>query len=231
MTMDKLKPAEKAERILINGIMENEYPVGSALPAERQLAEILGVTRPTLREALQRMGRDGWLEISQGKPTLVKDYLKDGSLGVLQSLISDEERLPEGFIAHVLLVRALLAPTYAAMAVEQDATSVMVYLEELVEMTNSDEANAAAYADGDGGLHKLLADLSGNPIFSFILNGFLPLYPAMGRAYFSSEEAKLYSKKFYEKFLKLAKVSDVMGVKELVDRVMQDAIKFWQNAN
>ncbi len=231
MTMDQLKPAEKAERILINAIMENEYAVGTALPAERQLAEMLGVTRPTLREALQRMGRDGWLEISQGKPTLVKDYLKDGSLGVLQSLISDEERLPEGFIEHVLLVRALLAPTYAAMAVEKDAASVVRYLEELVGMASDGEASADSYADGDGGLHKLLADLSGNPIFSLILNGFLPLYPAMGRAYFSSEEAKMYSKKFYEEFLKLAKVGDVTGVQELVDQVMQDAIEFWHNAN
>lgn len=229
--MKELKPAEKAERRLVRAILAGDFAVGDALPAERQLAGQLGVTRPTLREALQRMGRDGWVEIQQGKPTRVKDFLRDGSLGVLQSLISVGDTLPEGFIGHVLLVRALLAPTYAGMAVGNEQGKVVAFLRELVGMAEKEGAAVADFADGDGGLHKLLADCSGNPIFSLILNGFMPLYPAMGRAYFASAAARDYSRDFYVEFLRLAEDGDVRGVERLVGRVMQEAINFWQDAN
>ncbi|MEJ1267509.1 GntR family transcriptional regulator [Pantoea ananatis] len=43
-------------------------------PAERELSELIGVTRTTLREVLQRLARDGWLTIQHGKPTRVNNF-------------------------------------------------------------------------------------------------------------------------------------------------------------
>ena len=62
------KPAELTESCLISSILDGNFPVNSPLPPERELALSLGVTRPTLREALQRLSRDGWIEIHQGRP-------------------------------------------------------------------------------------------------------------------------------------------------------------------
>jgi len=62
-----LKPAEVAEARLIEAILHARLPLGSFLPPERDLADGLGVTRPTLREAMRRMSRDGWLEIHTGR--------------------------------------------------------------------------------------------------------------------------------------------------------------------
>ena len=56
------KPGEITEARLINAILDGTFPVNSSLPGERELAELLGVTRPTLREAMQRMERDGLVE-------------------------------------------------------------------------------------------------------------------------------------------------------------------------
>jgi GntR family negative regulator for fad regulon and positive regulator of fabA len=61
------KPAEFTEQRLIDAILDGHFPIGSALPAERDLAAQIGVTRPTLRETLQRMARDGWIEIHHGR--------------------------------------------------------------------------------------------------------------------------------------------------------------------
>ncbi|MDZ7904090.1 MAG: GntR family transcriptional regulator [Rheinheimera sp.] len=44
------------------------------MPAERELSELIGVTRTTLREVLQRLARDGWKTIQHGKPTKVKNF-------------------------------------------------------------------------------------------------------------------------------------------------------------
>jgi DNA-binding FadR family transcriptional regulator len=47
-------------------IDEGEYPVGSRLPTERELAERLGVSRPTVREALIALEVEGRLRIKVG---------------------------------------------------------------------------------------------------------------------------------------------------------------------
>lgn len=52
-------PAALAEEYIVKSIWENKYPAGTELPAERELADKIGVTRTTLREVLQRLARDG----------------------------------------------------------------------------------------------------------------------------------------------------------------------------
>ena len=55
------KPAEIAESRLLEAILSGSFPINSNLLWERDLAKQLGVTRPTLREVLQRLARDGLL--------------------------------------------------------------------------------------------------------------------------------------------------------------------------
>ena len=119
-----LRPAEYAENQLIDSILSGVYPIASVLPAERELAAQMGVTRPTLREALQRLARDGWLEIRQGKSTRVRDYWQEGSLGVLGALAQRTSDLPDDFVPNLLAVRLALAPAYTRQAVERQAGGV-----------------------------------------------------------------------------------------------------------
>ena len=86
------KPAEMAESRLLEAILSGYFPINTNLPGERDLADQIGVTRPTLREALQRLARDGWLDIQQGKPTRVRDYWREGGLAVLAVLAENSCR-------------------------------------------------------------------------------------------------------------------------------------------
>ena len=83
MVKKLLKPGEFVEKQLLEAILGSRYKPGESLPAERLLAAELGVTRPTLRETLQRLSKEGWITIQHGKPTKVNDYLKKGGLGIL----------------------------------------------------------------------------------------------------------------------------------------------------
>ena len=74
------KPGEIVESRLVDAVLNGIFPINSHLPGERELAESLGVTRPTLREALQLLACDGGFEIYHGKPTRVRDYLLDCKL-------------------------------------------------------------------------------------------------------------------------------------------------------
>ena len=114
-----LKPAEIAEQRLVQAILENVFPINSFLPPERDLSAKIGVTRPTLREALQRLARDGWLEIHQGKPTRVRDYWSEGNLSVLSSIAKYEKDISPNFIIQLLEIRVLLSPTYTQLAIQK----------------------------------------------------------------------------------------------------------------
>ncbi len=64
-------PAGIAEHYIVESIWKGKFAPGTILPAERELADSIGVTRTTLREVLQRLARDGWLTIQHGKGTRI----------------------------------------------------------------------------------------------------------------------------------------------------------------
>ena len=62
---------------LKNRIQEGTYPYGTALPAERELAEGLGLNRSTVRAAIQTLVEEGLLKKVQGKGTFVMRHAQD----------------------------------------------------------------------------------------------------------------------------------------------------------
>jgi len=221
-----LKPAEAAENRLIDAILEGHFPIGSVLPAERELASRMGVTRPTLREALQRLGRDGWIEIHHGKPTRVRDYWHEGNLGVLGAIALRSQNLPTDFVPNLLYVRQLMAPAYARLAVERQPDSVAKLLANHTQLADAPEA----FAVFDWELHHLLTVYSGNPIFTLILNGFRELYRPMACLYFQSPAARGSSRAFYTKLLEAARARDAAMAEATTRLVMADSLSLWRQA-
>src|SRR4030066_556518 len=187
------RPVVYAEKSLILAILNKDYPPGSILPAERELASKLGVTRPTLRETLQRLERDGWLKIQQGKSTRVNDYWKEGGLNVLNALVQYSENLPTDFISNLLHVRLALAPAYTRQAVENSPSQVSECLRDFMSLNDCPED----YANFDWRLHHILTIASGNPIFTLILNGFAGFYEQMAYIYFANLPSRQSSQAFY----------------------------------
>ena len=220
------KPAELAENRLIDAILDDVFPAGSNLPAERELCVKLGVTRPTLREALQRLTRDGWIEIRQGRPTRVRDYWKEGSLGVLGAIARHQEHLPLDFVSNLLTVRRLLAPAYTRMAAERSPNQIVALLERLATL----EDNPAAFAAADYELHYQLTVASGNPVFTLILNGFRELYQNMACIYFGSSIARSRSRVFYADLLASIRANDPGRVEAFTQQVMDDSLSLWESA-
>jgi len=69
---------------LLKNIVSGAYSSGSRLPAERELARQLGASRPTLREALRRLGEWNLVEPRRGSGIVVRPY-RDWSLEVFAS--------------------------------------------------------------------------------------------------------------------------------------------------
>lgn len=218
------KPAEIAETRLIDAILNGSFPINTNLPAERELAQLLGVTRPTLRETLQRLARDGWLEINQGKPTRIRDYWKEGKLGVLDALSGHLEHLPENFVPNLLKTRLAMAPTYTALAVKQAPAEVETLLEDRHSLGDSPEA----YTQFDWNLQHDLTVLGQNPVFVMILNGFKDIFLNLAPFYFSIPAARSESLRYYGDLAQTAHDRDSDSAGSLTEMIMKDSLDFWQ---
>jgi GntR family negative regulator for fad regulon and positive regulator of fabA len=221
------KPAEIAEQRLLDAILRGHFAVNSYLPGERDLALQVGVTRPTLREALQRLARDGWLDIQHGKPTRVRDYWLEGNMGVLSMLAQMPSQQTPDFVSYLLEIRILLAPAYTRQALEAASSEVA---ELLTKFENIEDA-PSAFANADWELHHLLTLRAKNPIFRLLLNSFQSLYQVMGEHYFVSPENRKRSRAYYAELLNCAKKNAYLKAETLTRDVMNESLTLWKNSN
>jgi GntR family negative regulator for fad regulon and positive regulator of fabA len=217
------KPAEIAEARLLDAIVSGHFAVNSYLPGERDLAAQVGVTRPTLREALQRLARDGWLDIQHGKPTRVRDYWLEGNMGVLSVLAQMPAQQTPDFVAHLLEVRILLAPAYTRQAMEAASSEIAAHLTKIAELDDT----PASFAHADWELHHLLTLRAKNPIFRLLLNSFQRLYQVMGEHYFVAAENRRHSRAYYAELLGCAKKNAHLKAESLTRDVMSESLALW----
>lgn len=220
------KPAEIAEQRLLDGILSGHFTVNSYLPGERDLAEQIGVTRPTLREALQRLARDGWLDIQHGKPTRVRNYWQEGTMGVLSMLAQMPAQQTADFVEHLLEIRVLLAPAYTRQAMGAASSEIAALLTKF----ESIEDTPQAYADADWQLHHQLTLRANNPIFCLLLNSFQSLYHVMGEHYFAVAENRKRSRAYYSELLNCAKKNAYLKAETLTRDVMNESLALWKKA-
>ncbi|WP_224558164.1 fatty acid metabolism transcriptional regulator FadR [Pectobacterium versatile] len=209
MVIKAQSPAGFAEEYIIESIWNNRFPPGSILPAERELSELIGVTRTTLREVLQRLARDGWLTIQHGKPTKINNFWETSGLNILETLARlDHDSVPQ-LIDNLLAVRTNIAAIFIRTALRQHPEKVR----DVLTQVNVVDDSAEAFAQLDYNVFRGLAFASGNPIYGLILNGLKGLYIRVGRYYFSNPEARKLAVSFYGRL-------ETLRSEELYDQVM-----------
>ena len=219
-----LRPTQYAEEFLVTSILDGKYPPGATLPNERRLAEQLGITRPTLRETLQRLAGEGWVKIRHGKSTVVNDYWQHGGLGLLSTLAKYGDYLPSGFITHLLEVRLTMLPSVAAQAAANHPSNMVNYLSQAESLSD----DTGAFSDYDWNLQLLMARSCGNPVFALILNDFTSIFNSMAMQYFSNKAARLASRNYYRQLGSKIKSNGHKGVERIVKNAMEESVAIWE---
>ena len=217
-----LRPTQYAEQILVTAILSGAYPAGTALPGERALANEIGITRPTLRETLQRLASEGWVQIQHGKPTVVNDFWIKGGLSMLGTLAKYADFLPNGFISQLLEVRVTLLPTVAALSARHRPQKILDILKHKPQLTDSVEI----YATYDWELQMCMARESGNPIYGLILNDFASIFQKMAARYFMGQKPRRISLNYYRDLAQAVARND-HSVEKIVKHAMEQSIEIW----
>ncbi|WP_179472079.1 FadR/GntR family transcriptional regulator [Mycolicibacterium vinylchloridicum] len=108
-------PEDVFEQIL-SDVLSGEMQPGEPLPSERRLAEVLGVSRPAVREALKRVAAAGLVEVRQGDATTVRDFRRHAGLDLLPQLLLRNGELDVSVARSILEARLHNGPKVAELA-------------------------------------------------------------------------------------------------------------------
>ncbi len=225
MNLPRLAPrntAQQVEKTLVSAILQGELSPGSRLPNERELAQRLGVTRPTLRETLKQLAKEGWLKIHHGKPTRVADYWQEGGLGMLATLARHGRSLSPEMVNHLLQVRSLLLPPVAQAAARREPGTLRGHLLGVRALAD----RARDYTRFDWRLQVLFCRCSGNPIFTLILNDFAECYLSLAGLYFRERAQRRRSRGFYHELARALERG--RPVEPVVRRALEESARVWR---
>ncbi|WP_225634609.1 FadR/GntR family transcriptional regulator [Streptomyces solaniscabiei] len=166
ITVEPREPlAAEVSRRLIDYLMSGDVQPGDRIPSERQLTEMLGVNRPTVREAIKSLGFLGLLEIRQSSGT----YFRGADSDVLYRLFELGLVQGERGAHDMVQARAELEVVVAGLAAEaRDEAGVELLRARLARMRDCPDAE---FAEADTAFHAALAEVSGNSVLRDILKG------------------------------------------------------------
>jgi GntR family transcriptional regulator, transcriptional repressor for pyruvate dehydrogenase complex len=118
---------------VLGEVMDGGLAVGEQLPSERQLAEVLGVSRPAVREALQRMSQARLVEVRHGGGATVRDFRKYGGLDLLPHLLVTDGSVDPEVARSVVEARTSVGPSIAGLAAARGGPALATALGDVVD--------------------------------------------------------------------------------------------------
>jgi DNA-binding FadR family transcriptional regulator len=147
-------------RALIAG---GEFAAGARLPAERDLSKQLGVSRPSVREALIALEVEGWVEVRTGSGVYVLDRSHRAS-----EPMEAAEWGPLELIRARRVVEGETAALAATMGKRRDVDAMTRAIEAMREMADRN----VMPLEGDRAFHLAVVDACGNVVLSETVQGF-----------------------------------------------------------
>jgi GntR family transcriptional repressor for pyruvate dehydrogenase complex len=214
MPFEKVRPrkvtAIAAEQI-VEAIQRGDYPLGSKLPSEFELAEQMGVSRPSIREALSALQAMSIVESRPGSGNYVVRLPSSAEEDDAVHLIESEAGCRE-----VMEAREALEPPVAALVAAKGSPEVLSTLKGILgsmcEHAARDDFDA--YLDADKAFHRTLADAAGNSLVAAAIS---PLLDTMDQRVYREFTRRYYLKNVDDLQTVAALHSDVLDAIERGD--------------
>jgi GntR family transcriptional repressor for pyruvate dehydrogenase complex len=159
---------QQIEESVLNGSLKP----GDQLPAERDLAQRLGVSRTAVREAVKTLREKGLVEAYSGRGTFVTDGTSQAARQSFDLMvkIGQQEGSP-----HLAELRLILEPGIAAMAAERVKDEDLSAMREAVAVMERSQKDPEAYIEADLDFHLALAEAVANPLILSLIDSIVGL--------------------------------------------------------
>jgi GntR family transcriptional repressor for pyruvate dehydrogenase complex len=159
---------QQIEESVLNGSLKP----GDQLPAERDLAQRLGVSRTAVREAVKTLREKGLVEAYSGRGTFVTDGTSQAARQSFDLMvkIGQQEGSP-----HLAELRLILEPGIAAMAAERAKDEDLTAMRDAVAVMERSQKDPEAYIEADLDFHLALAEAVANPLILSLIDSIVGL--------------------------------------------------------
>ncbi|WP_019140330.1 FadR/GntR family transcriptional regulator [Noviherbaspirillum massiliense] len=202
-------------------IIAGEFPVKSRLPAERDLAAQLGVSRPSLREALIALEVEGYIEVRMGSGIYVCEIPSSQASGF--DLSAEEGPL------ELIRARAMIEGEIAATAARVGRKSQFDAIAEAIEMMEGDARAGRKPLEADRLFHVRMAEATGNCVLVGVVKRLFdarlgPLFDQLD-SHFETAEVWAQAIAEHREVLKALRAKNAAGARAAMQRHMDIAYK------
>lgn len=153
--------ARQIERLILKKLKP-----GDKLPSERELSEMLGVSRSSIRDAIRSLELIGMVEPRQGAGTIVKEVTADAVVNPLANAL----KLKEDLVGELLDFRRMLEPPLAARAATHATADDVAEMEEILNRQEEKLRREETTIPEDTSFHYAVALASGNSVVLKVLD-------------------------------------------------------------
>nr|WP_240188699.1 FCD domain-containing protein [Nakamurella flavida] len=202
--------AAHLERLIATGAL----PPGSRLPAERDLARTMSVSRASLREAMHELETKNLIERRPGRGTTVleRSAAVEELLG-LSGGASVRDNAAE--------LRLVVEPSVAALAATRATASNLLQLQEVLDRTTPD-LRATRSLELDIEFHLLLAHAARNPLLTTLHTLMTEWTMEVRRLSHSTARSRRHSAQGHAEILRAVRAQDAGAAREAMERHLDD---------
>ena len=174
---------KKIEELIISG----KIKIGEQLPAEREIASQMGISRTIVHSGLIELAVKGFITIQPRRGTVVNDYRTCGTLAVLNSLMNySEGEIDEKLLNSIISTRYLIEVENARLAALNRSHEDLLILKKIIDHENlKDRKDLKNVIDSDFTFHHTISMATGNMIYPLIIKSFEPIYKNLTSNFFS----------------------------------------------
>ncbi|MGC1220705.1 MAG: FadR/GntR family transcriptional regulator [Candidatus Sulfotelmatobacter sp.] len=162
---------QQIEESVLNGSLKP----GDQLPAERDLAQRLGVSRTAVREAVKTLREKGLVEAYSGRGTFITNGTSQAARQSFDLMVKIGQQGQQEGLPHLVELRLALEPGIAAMAAERVTDEDLTAMREAVTVMDRAQENAEAYIEADLDFHLALAEAAANPLILSLIDSIVGL--------------------------------------------------------
>jgi GntR family transcriptional repressor for pyruvate dehydrogenase complex len=201
-------------------IADRHLQPGDRLPSERELAEVLNVSRASVREALRVLAAMGWVEVRPGDGTFVREPHAPLDPAIWGSL---SERT---FLLDLLEARRIVEREVAVLAARRATPEDLDQLQELLSRRAAELASGRRDLETDLLFHQMLAEATRNPVLSSLVRSLNEMWlvsrEALARAPSSPHQAHHFHAAILEALRRRDEASARKAMEEHMDDMRQD---------
>lgn len=212
-----------------DAILEKKYLPGSKLPSENELGHMFGVSRTSVREAVQVLQTQGLVTIEKGKGIFVKNISSESvSNNILKFL---EHRFEGDYYFDLIHARQIIEPGIAYLAALNRTDEDLIKLEnDITDITNND-GDHVKHAEYDMSFHMHIAKATQNKLLPLLLNPIHRLMPSVKTKILSNiDEAKEAAVVWHTKIFEKIKNQDPEGAQNAMVAHLKIAEKHIEQA-